>query len=148
MPAEDLKSGDNTFGTVFESAQAESGSVSQSQAEAHPETEISERSAEHSGEIEEGKLSQILQRASSVVGQTGGASGRDDVPDDARNLSLLGDTESQVTRLLDLVMQKGIPHGVNVARKMKNYYLLDRMHDELVDKFYQGLVEKGMIERD
>jgi hypothetical protein len=33
-------------------------------------------------------------------------------------------------------------------RRMKNYYLLDRMHDEMVDKFYQGLVEKGLTGKD
>lgn len=146
MPAEDLKSSDNTFGAVFEAAKTESLSASLPSVEAHPGIS-QEPSVEHQGESEAGKLSEILQQSSLASGQIGAAI-RDDAHDDARNLSLLGDTESQVTRLLDLVMQKGIPHGVNVARKMKNYYLLDRMHDELVDKFYQGLVEKGMIGRD
>ncbi len=146
MPAEDLKSSDNTFGAVFEAAKTESLSASLPSVEAHPGMS-QEPLIERQGESEAGKLSEILQKSSATSGQIGAAI-RDDAHDDARNLSLLGDTESQVTRLLDLVMQKGILHGVNVARKMKNYYLLDRMHDELVDKFYQGLVEKGMIERD
>lgn len=146
MPAEDLKSSDNTFGAVFEAAKTESLLASLPSVEAHPGMS-QEPLIERQGESEAGKLSEILQKSSATSGQIGAAI-RDDAHDDARNLSLLGDTESQVTRLLDLVMQKGILHGVNVARKMKNYYLLDRMHDELVDKFYQGLVEKGMIERD
>lgn len=147
MPAEDLKSGDNTFGTVFEAAKSEPVSMPLPSTEAPLVGESQESSAEQPGESEAGKLSEILKKSSAASGQIGAVM-RDDAHDDARNLSLLGDTESQVTRLLDLVMQKGILHGVNVARKMKNYYLLDRMHDELVDKFYQGLVEKGMIERE
>ncbi|MDQ5901978.1 MAG: hypothetical protein QG606_194, partial [Patescibacteria group bacterium] len=82
--------------------------------------------------------------AGPVLG-TSGATGS--ATDDARNLSLLADVESQVTRLLDLATQKGIPHAVHVAQKLKNYYVLDRMHDEMVDKFYQGLVEKGLVEK-
>ena len=147
MPAEDLKSGDNTFGTVLETAPAESDSASAPQIEVGSIESVPEQAVELKGEAETGKLSEILQKTALVSGQAGAAM-RDDAHDDARNLSLLGDTESQVTRLLDLVMQKGVLHGVNVARKMKSYYLLDRMHDELVDKFYQGLVEKGMIERE
>ena len=147
MPAEDLKSGDNTLGTVLEVAPAESGSASAPQVEAGSAEPVPEQVVESKGEAETGKLSEILQKTALVSAQASAAM-RDDVHDDARNLSLFGDTESQVTRLLDLVMQKGVLHGVNVARKMKNYYLLDRMHDELVDKFYQGLVEKGMIERE
>ena len=147
MPAEDLKSGDNTFGTVLETAPAESDSASAPQIEVGLVESVPEQVVELKGEAETGKLSEILQKTALVSAQASAAM-RDDVHDDARNLSLFGDTESQVTRLLDLVMQKGVLHGVNVARKMKNYYLLDRMHDELVDKFYQGLVEKGMIERE
>lgn len=93
---------------------------------------------------ETNQLAEILQKAGPVIGSTGTTGS---VTDDARNLSLLADVESQVTRLLDLATQKGLPHAVHVAQKMKDYYLLDRMHDEMVDKFYQGLVEKGLAEK-
>lgn len=148
MPAEDLKSGDNTFGAVFGAEKSESAAaILPSSEEQSSEGLRLESSVDQSGESEAGKLSEILRKSSAASGRIGAVM-HDDAHDDARNLSLLSDTESQVTRLIDLVMQKGILHGVNVARKMKNYYLLDRMHDELVDKFYQGLVEKGMIERE
>ncbi len=93
---------------------------------------------------ETNQLSEILQKAGPMIGSAGVTG---NITDDARNLSLLADVESQVTRLLDLATQKGIPHAVHVAQKMKDYYLLDRMHDEMVDKFYQGLVEKGLAEK-
>jgi hypothetical protein len=110
-------------------------------------TEVSqEQSVETRDGSEPKVLTEILAKAGSApIG--GVVATDDDVRTDARNMSLLADTESQVTRLLDLVTQKGVPHAVAVARKMKNYYLLDRMHDELVDTFYQRLIEKGVIEK-
>ncbi len=104
-----------------------------------------ERGAEGKQEKETNQFTEILNKAVPALGTTGSAG---NATDDARNLSLLADIESQVTRLLDLATQKGIPHAVHVAQKMKNYYLLDRMHDEMVDKFYQGLVEKGLVGKD
>ncbi len=105
----------------------------------------SERGTEWKREKETNQFAEILNKAVPVLGTAGSAG---NATDDARNLSLLADIESQVTRLLDLATQKGIPHAVHVAQKMKNYYLLDRMHDEMVDKFYQGLVEKGLVGKD
>ena len=105
----------------------------------------SERGTEWKREKETNQFAEILNKAVPALGTAGSAG---NATDDARNLSLLADIESQVTRLLDLATQKGIPHAVHVAQKMKNYYLLDRMHDEMVDKFYQGLVEKGLVGKD
>ncbi|MBP7811325.1 MAG: hypothetical protein KA054_00560 [Candidatus Moranbacteria bacterium] len=113
--------------------------------EASSESPESEQGPEKTQESETNQLAEILNKAGTVLGTSGAVSS---ATDDARNLSLLADIESQVTRLLDLATQKGIPHAVHVAQKMKNYYLLDRMHDEMVDKFYQSLVEKGMMGKD
>ena len=113
--------------------------------EAFSESPENEKGPEKTQESETNKLSEILNKAGTVFGASGSVLS---ATDDARNLSLLADIESQVTRLLDLATQKGIPHAVHVAQKMKNYYLLDRMHDEMVDKFYQSLVEKGMMGKD
>ena len=97
--------------------------------------------SQENGEL---KLSSIVAQVKKVSGT---AQTTFSATDDARDVSLLSDIESQVTRLLDLAVQKGIPHAVDVARKMKSYYLLDRMHDDMVDKFYQGLIDKGVIEK-
>jgi hypothetical protein len=104
----------------------------------------SEKTPEETGEQKAHQLAEILSQARPSLGASS-ASGS--ATDDARNLSLLADVESQVTRLLDLAINKGIPHAVHVAEKMKSYYLLDRMHDEMIEKFYQGLAEKGLVKK-
>lgn len=120
-------------------------SISPQTPESFPVGAENEKWAEGRQEKETNQFTEILNKAVPVLGTAGSAG---NATDDARNLSLLADIESQVTRLLDLATQKGIPHAVHVAQKMKNYYLLDRMHDEMVDKFYQGLVEKGLVGKD
>jgi hypothetical protein len=67
---------------------------------------------------------------------------------DAKHIGALTDEESKVQKLLDLAGTKGVVHAVKVARSLKDYYALDRLHDELADKLYQGLVEKGLIEKE
>ena len=120
-------------------------SISPQTPESFPVGAENEKWAEGRQEKETNQFTEILNKAVPALGTAGSAG---NATDDARNLSLLADIESQVTRLLDLATQKGIPHAVHVAQKMKNYYLLDRMHDEMVDKFYQGLVEKGLVGKD
>jgi len=67
---------------------------------------------------------------------------------DAKHIGALTDEESKVQKLLDLAGVKGVAHAVKVARSLRDYYALDRMHDELADKLYQGLLEKGLIEKE
>jgi cell pole-organizing protein PopZ len=65
---------------------------------------------------------------------------------DAEAVSKQTDAESQVAELLQMASVKGVPYAVKVARKLGDYYILDKMHDELVEKFYEALKAKGMIE--
>lgn len=67
---------------------------------------------------------------------------------DAKHIGAMTDEESKVQKLLDLAGTKGVVHAVKVARSLKDYYALDRMHDELAGKFYDGLLEKGLIEKE
>ncbi len=67
---------------------------------------------------------------------------------DAKHIGALTDEESKVQKLLDLASAKGVAHAVKVARSLRDYYALDRMHDELADKLYQGLLDKGLIEKE
>jgi hypothetical protein len=48
-------------------------------------------------------------------------------------------------KLLSLVETKGPEYAVRVAIKLNDYYVLDRMHDEMSERFYDGLVAKGLI---
>lgn len=143
MPEELRPIGELSDGNILPRENAEGGSLVQEKENASENTE-SESNPENKQEAESNQLTEILSKAGPVLGTSGATSS---ATDDARNLSLLADVESQVSRLLDLATQKGIPHAVHVAQKLKNYYVLDRMHDEMVDKFYQGLVEKGLVEK-
>lgn len=67
---------------------------------------------------------------------------------DAKHIGALTDEESKVQKLLDLAGSKGVVYAVKVARSLKDYYALDRMHDELAGKLYQGLLERGLIEKE
>lgn len=95
----------------------------------------------------EGKYHEILSRvtpqATTVGGQTDG-----DALLDAKSIGATVDEESKVQKLLDLASTKGVVHAVKVARSLKDYYALDRMHDELIDKLYEGLLAKGLISKD
>ncbi|MEI7890731.1 MAG: hypothetical protein WCI36_02070 [bacterium] len=56
------------------------------------------------------------------------------------------DAESQVQHLVDLAMQKGVVHAVNVAKHMENNYVLDSLHDRmLATDLHDALLAKGMI---
>ena len=64
---------------------------------------------------------------------------------DAKTVYDETDAEARVTKLVSLAEVKGVEHAVRVARKLNDFYVLDRMHDELSGKFYDALKAKGMI---
>ena len=49
------------------------------------------------------------------------------------------DEESRITHLVSLAETKGVPHAVQVARSLKDFYALDMMHDELAEQFHAAL---------
>lgn len=55
------------------------------------------------------------------------------------------DAEARVTKLISLAETKGAAHAVRVAGRLNDFYVLDRMHDELAEKFYDALKAKGML---
>jgi len=55
--------------------------------------------------------------------------------------------ERQIQLLTDLAFEKGIPHAVEVAKRLENAYLLDEFHDALVDKLYNKLIEEGKLKQ-
>lgn len=76
------------------------------------------------------------------------ATKEEDVTLDAKHIGAMTDEESKVQKLLDLASAKGVVHAVKVARSLKDYYALDQMHDALANKLYEGLIEKGMIDKE
>jgi hypothetical protein len=56
------------------------------------------------------------------------------------------DIESRVKNLVDIAMQKGVVHAVNVARHIDDNYVLDKFHDKMMaEELHAALLEKGLI---
>jgi hypothetical protein len=96
----------------------------------------------------EGKYNELLARVVPASSSTVATATPTDPTLDAKAIGSLTDEESKVQKLLDLASTKGVVHAVKVARSLKDYYALDRMHDELSGKLYQGLLERGMITKE
>lgn len=107
---------------------------------------VPETAPEKQGERIEGKYLEILQKTSPGAPAT--VVKDDEVKNDAKTIGALTDEETKVKRLLDLAQEKGVAQAVKVAYALKDYYVLDRMHDELADKLYDGLVAKGLITKE
>lgn len=108
----------------------------------HPLSEPS-MEQEVSSEKAEDRFSDILTK---VGGATPTAIDDGQLAVDAQMVSGQTGAESQVAELLQMASIKGVPYAVKVARKLGDYYVLDKMHDELAEKFYEALKAKGMIE--
>lgn len=113
------------------------GSVEQINPPSEPSKE-----QEVSSEKAEDRFSDILAK----TGSTAVAMDDGQLAVDAEAVSRQTDAESQVAELLQMASVKGVPYAVKVARKLGDYYILDKMHDELAEKFYEALKAKGMIE--
>jgi predicted nucleotidyltransferase len=87
---------------------------------------------------------QILSKIKSQ--QTPGAT-EEDVKGDAARTSLKQDAESQIQHLVDIALEKGVIHAVNVAKHLEDNYVLDMFHDKLLsDELHEALMKKGLIE--
>lgn len=137
---------------IAEGVKEEEMSVSEGKAEAMPEGVVevgTPVSPEQAPERIEGKYQELLSRVTPTKTVSAHADDEENDPVlDAKHIGALTDEASKVQKLLDLAQTKGVVHAVKVARTLKDYYALDRMHDELSDKLYQGLLEKGLIEKE
>lgn len=105
-----------------------------------------EKNLEQKGEHVEGKYLEILQKTSPAASPA--VAKDDETAATAKTIGALADEETKVSRLLELAEQKGVAQAVKIAYALKDYYILDRMHDELADKLYTGLLEKGLVTRE
>lgn len=53
--------------------------------------------------------------------------------------------EQQIGVLISLVFEKGLEKAVSLAKALGNPAILDEFHDTLVDRYYQILVERGIL---
>jgi len=94
---------------------------------------------------QEGKYNEILTKVSQTAKDDTAAA---DITEDAKSIGATVDEESKIEKLLHLAETKGVVHAVKVARSLKDFYALDKMHDELADRLYAELVDRGMIEKE
>lgn len=130
------------------SPETEKGGEKETVSNTSPETvpESVERTAEAGERKDESSFHEVLSKVAAAA-KGGSVSGDDDTHQaDARALSQM-DAEGQIQKLLDMAESKGVAYAVGVARKLGDYYVLDKMRDELADRLYAELVSKGLIEK-
>lgn len=101
---------------------------------------------EGSVEQREGKYNEILSQVTPQSTPT--LQSTDDHLLDAKSIGDTIDEESKIQKLLDLATERGVVYAVKVARSLGDYYALDRMHDDIADKLYEGLLAKGLIKKE
>lgn len=143
MPEEKILETENTEKIETLSEKQDGTAVSSQETSATPEKEAG---AEKKSEKLEGKYNEILSR----VLPSGAAikHSDEDVASDAQSIGAITDEESKIQKLLDLAGTKGVVYAVKVARKLDDYYALDMMRDTLADKLYDGLLSRGLIQKD
>ncbi|NTV55396.1 MAG: hypothetical protein HGA16_02760 [Candidatus Moranbacteria bacterium] len=113
------------------------------------EQSASEQPAEHvietSKERASEKFTEILSKIPKTASSTPTVSDDGQVELDAKTVYNETDEETRVTMLLSLVETKGPVYAVKVAQHLNDYYVLDRMHDELAGRFYEALKAKGVL---
>lgn len=53
--------------------------------------------------------------------------------------------QEQLQVLVGVALAQSIPEAVDLAEKLESPYLMDELHDVLVDKFYEVLIKRGKI---
>lgn len=104
-----------------------------------------ERPVEAKVEQKSERMSQILSKVKSVGAQR---TSDDEVDADAAQAGTQADAEQKVHVLVEMAQLKGVAHAVRVAKRMNDLYVLDMTHDELADKLYEGLLAKGLIDKE
>jgi hypothetical protein len=105
-----------------------------------------EAGAEKKSEKLEGKYNEILSKV--LPSSAASLHSDENIASDAQSIGAITDEESKIQKLLDLAGTKGVVYAVKVARKLDDYYALDVMRDTLADKLYEGLLSRGLIQKD
>jgi hypothetical protein len=66
--------------------------------------------------------------------------------DEVEEIKGLSEPDQQIGALISLVFDKGLLEAISVARALDNPALLDEFHDTLVDRYYEILIEKKLLE--
>ena len=57
------------------------------------------------------------------------------------------DRNNQVKQLCEIAFTQGLDNAIEIAKKLDNAYVLDELHDSLVDKLYKRLVEENKLKQ-
>ncbi len=72
---------------------------------------------------------------------------KDYVKFQAKDISSIENPEDQIMKIVDLASKKDPYFAIKVAKHMDNNYILDRVHDNLIeDQVRDVLVKKGLLE--
>lgn len=87
----------------------------------------------------------LYQKLLVSIPQTSTPTDEESIEKDANTVSLQIDADSKVVQLVELAVTKGVVHAIKVARKLNDFYVLDKMHNDLANKFHASLKERGLI---
>jgi len=65
--------------------------------------------------------------------------------DDESSDSVIEEANIKLSELVGIAMEESIPKAVTMALKSGNAFLIDKLRDSLVDKYYQELKNKKLI---
>lgn len=69
-----------------------------------------------------------------------------DVEKHAKEVVEISDPEQQIEKIVQLAISKDPYHAIKVAQHLDNNYILDKVHDELVEeKVIKELIKKGLL---
>jgi|GEM_PF-1281574 len=99
-----------------------------------------ETSVENKEKIFKEEIKKYLQEAQETPTFAAPTAKRDEVQE-------IADFEpnQQVGALISLALEKGLSYAISVVRALDNPAILDEFHDTLVDRYYDILVQKGVL---
>ena len=109
---------------------------------------LEEISSPENNQEKKKELIESIQQKSASGNDDDDDSGDDheDVKNHAKNISEIKDVEQQVDTLVKLAVQKDPYTAMKVARHLDENYVLDQVHDRLVeDETRQALIKKGLL---
>lgn len=72
----------------------------------------------------------------------------DELQNDLVHIQSFKEEEEKVEHLIKLAHTKGLPHAVQVANRLKDYYALDVFHDTIANDLWEQLVQEGLITKE
>ena len=105
----------------------------------HENGEVSKEQEVHGGSVED-----FLKETKAKIQAVPSSPVMQKVMDDT-DAVLEENEEGRVSKLVALAKADGVAHAFEVALKLDDLYVVDRLHDTLSGKLYDELVQEGLI---